>query len=247
MYPTLRTIREQTERPPARPRRRRDERRSRLIETAIRLFSERPYEEVSVQEIAEDAGVATGLLYYHFKDKQGLYAAGLELLASELRQRIDEATDPSKPPLEQLMAGMDAHLRFVAERPTGYRELLRGAASQPKVSAIVERERAERLDLMIEGLPEGVEPTPLVVATLEGWLHFADGVQIAWLQRGHLDRDQVGQLCSRVLFGAVLAAVQMENEAKEAAQSKPAKHSDGARAKKRAPAPAAADERRRAR
>jgi AcrR family transcriptional regulator len=191
------------------------DRRSKLIETAIRLFSERPYAEVSVEDIAADAGVATGLLYYHFKDKQGLYAAGLELLAEQLKEHIQAASDPSAPPLEQLLAGLGAHLEFVEQHPTGYRELLAGAASQPKVAAIIERERRERLELMVEGLPpEAQPPSPLLLATLEGWLHFVDGVQLSWLDSRRLDRAQVGELCARVLFAAGYAAIELDQQIK---------------------------------
>jgi AcrR family transcriptional regulator len=194
------------------------DRRSRLIETAIRLFSERPYEEVSVEDIAADAGVATGLLYYHFTDKQGLYAAGLELLAQQLKEHIDAAGGGDAPPLQRLMAGLDARLAFVEEHPTGYRELLAGAASQPKVAAIIERERHERLQLMVEGLFPDAAPSPLVLATLEGWLHFVDGVQLSWLHSGRLDRAQVSELCGRVLFATALAAVELDQQTQAEAE-----------------------------
>lgn len=188
------------------------DRRERLIDTAISLFSDRPFAEVSVQKIADDAGVATGLLYYHFKDKQGLYVAGLEVLAQRLRTAIEEAADDSLSPIERLMAGLSAHLRFVEEHPTGYRELLRGAASLPAVAEIIERERHERLSQIIEGLPPEVERTPTILATLEGWLHFVDGIQLAWLDGNKLNRDQVLDLCGRVLVASIMAATQYDHE-----------------------------------
>lgn len=188
----------------------RGDRRRKLVETAVRLFSDRPYDEVSVQEIAAEAGVATGLLYYHFTDKEGLYAAALVHVAEQMKERIDAAIDPSRPPLEQLMAALDAHLTFVEQHATGYRELLRGAGSQPKVSAILERQRGEHLQMMTDALPPEIPRSPLVKATLEGWLHFADGIQLAWLRSSDLDRGKMSELCGRVLFGAVIAAAEVE-------------------------------------
>ncbi|MHB1538650.1 MAG: TetR/AcrR family transcriptional regulator [Solirubrobacteraceae bacterium] len=186
------------------------QRRAALLQAAIELFSQRPYDQVSVADIAAHAGVATGLLYYHFTDKQGLYAAGLEQVAAQLERHIDAAIDPDATPLEQVLATLDAHLAFVSEHPTGYRELLRGAAAQPRVAALVERERGKRLELMIAGLPEGVQPTAIVRATMEGWLHFVDGVLLAWLRDGGLDRGQLGALCARILFAGVLAAIEVQ-------------------------------------
>lgn len=191
------------------------DRRAKLLQAAIELFSQRPYEEVSVADIAEHAGVATGLLYYYFKDKQGLYAAGLEQIAAQLKDHIDAEVDATAPAMQQVLAALDAHLGFVSKHPTGYRELLRGAAAQPKVAALVERERSQRLDLMIEGLPKEVEPSALVRAAMEGWLHFVDGVQIAWLREQRLDRAQVSALCARALFGAVLSAVEVQQQTGE--------------------------------
>lgn len=188
------------------------DRRERLLESAVRLFSTRSYSGVSVQEIADDADVAAGLLYYHFTDKQGLYVAALELLARQLRERVEACTDRSIAPTEQLMARLSAHLSFIEEQPDGYRELLRGAASQPAVAAIVERERKERLDRILDGLPDGVRPTAAVVATVEGWLHFVDGVQLAWLESRHLEREQLTDLCGRVLMASLTATIQLERD-----------------------------------
>lgn len=191
------------------------DRRERLIESAIKLFSAKPYEDVSVTDIAADADVATGLLYYHFTDKQGLYAAALELLADRLRAAVDEAVDPSAPPLDRLRVALMAQLELMAENPAGYRELLEGAASQAKVKAIIERERKARLELVGETLPKGVTRTPAVMATLEGWLHFADGMQLAWLADPDIPLEEIAELCVRVLAASVEAAKQLNGKPKK--------------------------------
>ena len=198
-------------------------RRERLIESAIKLFSAQPYDDVSVQDIASDADVATGLLYYHFTDKQGLYAAALELLADRLKAAVDEAVasvDSSVEPLDRLSAALRAQLRVISENPSGYRELL-GGACQPKVRALIERERKARLQLIGESLPADVRSTPAVTATLEGWLHFADGVQLAWLDSPRIPLEEIAELCVRVLIASVEAAMQVDGTpAKRAAKRK---------------------------
>ena len=199
-------------------------RRERLIESAIKLFSAQPYDDVSVQDIASHADVATGLLYYHFTDKQGLYAAALELLADRLKAAVDEAVasvDSSAEPLDRLSAALRAQLRVISENPSGYRELLGGGASQPKVRALIERERKVRLQLIGESLPADVRPIPAVTATLEGWLHFADGVQLAWLNDPRTPLEEIAELCVRVLIASVEAAMQLDGTpAKRAAKRK---------------------------
>lgn len=50
-----------------------DQRREQIVDSAERLFSERPYAQVSTTEIAREAGVARGLLNHYFGDKRTLY------------------------------------------------------------------------------------------------------------------------------------------------------------------------------
>lgn len=47
--------------------------KERIIETALRLFSERGYGAVSVREIAKATGIRESSLYYHFKNKQDIF------------------------------------------------------------------------------------------------------------------------------------------------------------------------------
>ena len=46
--------------------------RERIVETAGSMFAERGFDGVSVADIAAASGISTGLIYYHFKDKQAL-------------------------------------------------------------------------------------------------------------------------------------------------------------------------------
>ena len=47
--------------------------KGRLALTAVREFGARPFDEVTVGELATAAGVTTGALYHHFENKLGLY------------------------------------------------------------------------------------------------------------------------------------------------------------------------------
>lgn len=49
------------------------EKRDRIVETAINLFAERGYNRTDVQEIARRAGIAKGSLYNYFESKEDLY------------------------------------------------------------------------------------------------------------------------------------------------------------------------------
>lgn len=47
-------------------------RKQAIIQSATRLFAQKGFAETSTAEIAEDAGVAHGTLFYHFKNKRGI-------------------------------------------------------------------------------------------------------------------------------------------------------------------------------
>ncbi len=65
--------------------------RTKLIAAATRLFAEKGYEGVSIRELAQQAGVNSALISYHFSGKEGLYTAVLEnqfTMMLELADRI---------------------------------------------------------------------------------------------------------------------------------------------------------------
>jgi AcrR family transcriptional regulator len=194
------------------PRKGAGERRAEFIEIAIRLFSARPYGKVSIDEIAAEAGVAKGLLYYYFGDKQGLYVAGLERLAREMHEQIAAAADSSATPLERLMAALDAHLAFIERYPAGYRELLSGAMAHPEVRTIMEDQRSALQEMVLQGLPPEVPAGPAVTLAVKGWGSFVEGAELAWLAGGGINREHLSELCSRVLYGAILAAIEVDKK-----------------------------------
>lgn len=69
-----------------------EETRSRIIESAVKLFSARGYNAASVDDICKDAGMSKGAFYHHFESKQALFLA----LLDGWLQTIDHAIEASK-------------------------------------------------------------------------------------------------------------------------------------------------------
>ena len=75
--------------------------RAALLKTARKLFTEYGYASAATEEIVKQAGVTRGALYYHFRDKAGLFHAVLEEINVEIIQRIENALQSSqKNPVE---------------------------------------------------------------------------------------------------------------------------------------------------
>ena len=50
-------------------------RKQEIIDTAMKIFAEKGFEAVTMKDIAQEVGVATGLCYHYFQNKQSLYEA----------------------------------------------------------------------------------------------------------------------------------------------------------------------------
>jgi AcrR family transcriptional regulator len=93
----------------------RSRRRQALIQAAGELFSDRPFDAVTVEEVCARAGVTGPALYRHFSSKQELLIAvledPLERLLDFARRVAAEESDPRRA-LEQMVA---FHSRLVLE------------------------------------------------------------------------------------------------------------------------------------
>lgn len=182
------------------------ERREELLAAGLRLFSDRPYDELAIDDIAAEAGVAKGLLYYYFGSKRGFYVAIVQEAARELGGRLDP--DHSLAPAERLRRALDAYLLYVEEHSAGYRTLLAGGlGSDPEVRAIREEQRAFVVRLILDGIGQPLDPRPALRVALEGWLSFVEGASLDWLLRRDLERDEIRDLLIAALGGALGAAV----------------------------------------
>lgn len=66
------------------------EKKQRLINAAIREFSEKPYERASVFDIAKNADISRSSFYYYFTDKEDVYNYILEEFFAEFEQQLPE-------------------------------------------------------------------------------------------------------------------------------------------------------------
>lgn len=206
---------------PATPRRRsprarvrldNDARRAQLLELGMKIFEEKTYDEVSIDDLARAAGISKGLLYHYFPTKRDLYLTGLRAVAAELLERTN-FSEGDAPPIERMRQGIDAYLTFVSERSRSYIALMRGGiGSDPEVLAIVEESRGAIIERIISGpgspLAAAADPrTPLARTALRGWLGFAEAAAIDWLSHGDLDQRTVRDLLVDMLVPSLRLAM----------------------------------------
>ena len=181
-----------------------DERRRRLLALGAELFTHHSYDELSMAAVAREAGISKALLYHYFPSKQSFFEATLAETAAEVLART--SPDPSKPPLEQLSASLDAYLEWIEEHVDAYRKLLESATGSPEVRGLIEGIRDQSAARVLDGLyPEG-HPKPAVRSAVRGWLWFIDGACLDWTTNGGSSRDELRGLLLGTLFGALTAA-----------------------------------------
>src|SRR5438445_10821312 len=95
-----------------------DERRRQLLEHGADLFTRHGYDEISMAEIAREAGISKALLYHYFPSKSAFFQATLAQAAAELAVRT--APDPALPPGAQLRASLDAFLGWIEDHSASY-------------------------------------------------------------------------------------------------------------------------------
>jgi AcrR family transcriptional regulator len=184
-----------------------DARREQLVDLGVEIFSERPFDDVSIDDIAAAAGISKGLLYHYFPSKRDFYVAVVRHSAEEM-QAITE-TDPGLEPLERLADGLDRYLEYVATHARGFATVLRaGIGSDPEVAAIVEGVRSAMARRILDDVTDGSDPAPGVRIAVRGWVGFAEAASLEWLERGELSREELRELLIRALTGAVAAAEQ---------------------------------------
>ncbi len=66
-----------------------DERRTQIVSALREVMSDRGYERASITEVAQRAGLTSGLVHYHFKDKQEILLALIDVLWRDAQARIE--------------------------------------------------------------------------------------------------------------------------------------------------------------
>ncbi|OKI02442.1 TetR family transcriptional regulator [Streptomyces sp. CB02923] len=173
-------------------------RRAELIATGRRLFADTSYDALSMDDIARQAGVAKGLIYYYFKNKRGYYLAIIEDAVAELARRAASTHD--LPPMERVQHTIDGYLRYAQHHQAAYRAIVTGGVGFDAQVLAIRAEVREQLLGTIAHAAWGRDEIPALARTaLVGWLSSVEGVTLEWIARQELDRETVVSLLVRGL------------------------------------------------
>src|SRR3989337_3931234 len=95
-----------------------DERRSELLDLGVRLLATRTLDELTIDVLAEEAGISRGLLYHYFGNKHAFREAVVRRAVDDLVAQT--APPPGGDPLERLLASMATSVDYVTANYEGY-------------------------------------------------------------------------------------------------------------------------------
>lgn len=197
---------------PAKPTRKADtDRRQLLIDVARELFTQRPYDKVTTSEIAENAGVAYGLIAHHFDNKRGLYQAVLNEIAVEIAAHQLNSPPQDASLVEQLRHALHNHIAHVDTYGKTFIAFVRGnlGADPDQQSAIdtLRWQGAQRI-LLALGIAEPIQPT--LRTAMHGWAGYLDEMIVDRMTNRDTDIDTLVEFATATLITTLRAAPQVD-------------------------------------
>ncbi|KPI15522.1 transcriptional regulator, TetR family [Actinobacteria bacterium OV450] len=178
-------------------------RRAQLLAVGARLFAARPYDDVLMEEVAEEAGVSRALLYRHFSSKHALFAAVYQQAADRLL--AETRLDPADSLVEQLVQGIEVHLDYFVANRHAVLAANRVLAGDPVIQTIMTNELDALRTRLLAVLPLAEEggAREAVSGVLKSWLVFVQVLCVDWLAHETCTRTQLRDVCVGAVLGAL--------------------------------------------
>lgn len=176
-----------------------------MLKVAAELFSERPYDEVSMEDVAARAQISRALLYRHFPSKQQLFAAMYQGAADRLLSETE--LDPNVPMADQLVSGLDAHFDYFEANRNTVLAANRTLAGDRTIQAIIDGELDALRKRMVGAAALDGTDRQKISTILMSWLVFTRTMSIEWLANDTFSRDELRAICLGALHGALGGSV----------------------------------------
>lgn len=166
--------------------------RQRILDAAMRIFSNKGYHDTRVDEIAQASETSKGAIYFHFPSKERIFLALIDQFADLLESQLEKALAETPGGIERV----DAALRVCLETFGQYRQLAKIVLVQAVgLGQIFEQKRIEVHQRFVQvikreldkAVAEGdIPPIDTEVAAL-AWMGALNEVVIQWVHTGEPD------------------------------------------------------------
>ena len=187
-----------------------DDRRSELLALGAKVFGERPYDEVRIDEIAERAGVSRALMYHYFPDKRAFFAAVVKAQGDRLFEATNFPPMPGLSLFEQLREGVLAYLRYHEQHPHGAWAAYVGmGTADPVLRGIEDVDNDRQVNRIIGRINEALsgdldsKVERDIRTTVYGWLAFTMEMCRQHILDPSIDAGQIADTCAHALLDVI--------------------------------------------
>jgi len=192
-----------------------EEKRTRILEAAIRLFARLGLPNTKMMAIAEAAGIGKGTIYEYFKSKEDLFFAAFNAYVKEIEARIARRLRRIVDPVEKLRAYFTAWIDICESEFIEFADIIldfwaEGLRSHKDkvdfdLSSMYRRYRTQIIRILDEGIQQKkFKPvdTTITSSIIIGTL---DGLMIQWFMNRDLYqvREAIEQLSSIIIDGLI--------------------------------------------
>lgn len=183
-----------------------EQRRAQLIELGVELLATRRLDELSVELIAQTAGISRGLLFHYFASKHEFHVEVARAAAAEMLRRTEPDTALS--PVDALRGALTAFIDYVEENPDNYKSLVRGASSgDTELRAIFDETRSTMAQRVIDVVAAmGLTVSPRATLAIHGWVAYVEECVVRWIDHGTVARDELLDMLTKSLPALALSA-----------------------------------------
>jgi AcrR family transcriptional regulator len=159
-----------------------DQRRTQLLDLGVSLLATRSLDELTIDVLAEEAGISRGLLYHYFGNKHDFREAVVRRAVADLVAQT--APPPGGDPLERLLASVAAYVDYVETNYQGYVSIVRGAAGgNETLRQVYEETRDALTDRIFTEDAQGdlIPDTPAARLMVRGWSALGEELVLTWV------------------------------------------------------------------
>ena len=174
-------------------------RRQQIIDLCLLSLKHQALEQVSIEDIASQAGVSAGLLFHYFDSKLDFQVA----LVEEQARIVGEIATPEREPedlaevMPILSATLGTYVDHIMENRQSLLPMLAGVSwSEPRIRTAVKTVREQIVRHFVDQAGNiGVQPSPQFVLAVHGWIAVVEETLVQWLDANAgfaaMTRDEV--------------------------------------------------------
>lgn len=179
------------------------------MDAAIKLFSEKGFENTSVHQLAKEAGVGKSTIYGYFQSKNEIFLAFCEDQVDFVFTDLAEKRDPDAPLQKQLLTLFMAQFRYVTKNFNFGRILAREMVFPKELTIEKSKDLSERYlsalgEILTKAMSRGELRDDLELLYISGHFYaFYLLVLSAWYERRFQTEQEIEKVLQKLLRQAL--------------------------------------------